>query len=149
MNQKIYEWPFCPIAKTIHSWGNHFGKRTEWSLIYFLIYAYLNILAQSQILVISLYFSGFVSSFYWRSFGMTILFRDLLTFSVNGQNSRDFKQKGKESNIGFCMLWAKTPEPMSGSSMILCKCAHLLMSMSKNQSSFVHTYLVEKNSLKC
>ena len=39
----------------IHSWGNHFGKMTEWSLIYFLIYAYLNILAQSQILVISLY----------------------------------------------------------------------------------------------
>ena len=28
---------------------------TEWSLIYFLIYAYLNSLAQSQILVISLY----------------------------------------------------------------------------------------------
>ena len=57
-----------------------------------------------------------------------------------GQNSTDFKQK--ESNLtkilDFCMLWAKTPEPMSGSSMILCKCAHLLMTMSKNQSSFVH-----------
>ena len=39
----------------IHSWGNHFGKRTKWSLLYFLIYVYLNILAQSQILVISLY----------------------------------------------------------------------------------------------
>jgi hypothetical protein len=36
--------------------GNYFGKRTEWSLIYFLIYACLNILAQSQILVISLYY---------------------------------------------------------------------------------------------
>ena len=35
--------------------GNHFGKRTDWSLIYFLIYAYLNILAQSQILSNSLY----------------------------------------------------------------------------------------------
>ena len=34
---------------------NHFGKRTAWSLIYFLIYAYLNILAQSQILGNSLY----------------------------------------------------------------------------------------------
>ena len=69
----------------IHSWGNHFGKRTEWSLIYFLIYAYLfyingfnlsatavsfiqelirhyaylNILAQSQILVISLYIAQY------------------------------------------------------------------------------------------
>ena len=31
---------------------SHFGKRTEWSLIYFFIYAYLNISAQSQILVI-------------------------------------------------------------------------------------------------
>ena len=39
----------------INSWGDRFDKRTEWSLIYFLIYAYLNILAQSQILVISLY----------------------------------------------------------------------------------------------
>ena len=39
----------------IHSWGDHIGKRTAWSFIYFLIYAYLNILAQSQILVISLY----------------------------------------------------------------------------------------------
>ena len=39
--------------KNIHSWGDHFGERPE----YFLIYAYLNILAQSQILVISLYSS--------------------------------------------------------------------------------------------
>ena len=39
----------------IHLKGDHFGKRTEWSLIYFLIYAYLNILAQLQILFISLY----------------------------------------------------------------------------------------------
>ena len=39
----------------IHSWGDHIGKRTAWSFIYFLIYAYLNILAQSQILFISLY----------------------------------------------------------------------------------------------
>ena len=38
----------------INSWGNHFGM-TAWSLIYFLIYAYFNNLAQSQILVISLY----------------------------------------------------------------------------------------------
>ena len=35
--------------------GSNFGQRTEWSLIYFFINAYLNILAQSQILVISLY----------------------------------------------------------------------------------------------
>ena len=34
---------------------DHFGKSVAWSLIYFLIYAYFNILAQSQILVISLY----------------------------------------------------------------------------------------------
>ena len=33
---------------------HHFGKRTAWSLIYFLIYAYYNI-SQSQILVSSLY----------------------------------------------------------------------------------------------
>ena len=33
-----------------------FGKRTDWLLIYFLIYAYLNILAKSQILSNSLYF---------------------------------------------------------------------------------------------
>ena len=35
----------CSFAKIIHSWGNHFGKRTAWSLIYFWIYAHLNILA--------------------------------------------------------------------------------------------------------
>ena len=59
LDQKIYEWPFCPFAKMIHSWENQFGKRTEWSVIYFLIYVYLNILAQSQILVISLYNATF------------------------------------------------------------------------------------------
>ena len=36
-------------------WGDHFGKRTVWSLIYFLNYSLLSYLAQSQILVISLY----------------------------------------------------------------------------------------------
>ena len=35
---------------------NHYGKTTEWSLIYFLIYVYLNILAQSQ-LTIELHFT--------------------------------------------------------------------------------------------
>ena len=34
---------------------NHFGKRTVLYLIYFFIYAYFNILAQSQILAMSLY----------------------------------------------------------------------------------------------
>ena len=34
---------------------HHFGKRTDWKLKYFLIYVYLNILAQSQILRNSLY----------------------------------------------------------------------------------------------
>ena len=41
--------PKLYVQSTINS------KGTEWSLIYFLIYAYLNILAQLQILVISLY----------------------------------------------------------------------------------------------
>ena len=60
IDQKVYKsskWPFSPFAKRIPPWVNHFCKRTECSLIYFLIYAYLNILAQSQILVISLYVS--------------------------------------------------------------------------------------------
>ena len=43
------------IEKVITPWVNHFGKRIALSLIYFLIYAYLNILAQSQILGNSLY----------------------------------------------------------------------------------------------
>ena len=29
----------------IYSWGNNFGNRTTWSLLYFLIYVYLNISA--------------------------------------------------------------------------------------------------------
>ena len=44
----------------IHLWENHIGKRTVWTLIYFLIYAYSNILAQSQILVIRFYIHNFV-----------------------------------------------------------------------------------------
>jgi len=33
----------CPLAKMIPPWENHFGKRTDLSLIYFLNYAYLAI----------------------------------------------------------------------------------------------------------
>ena len=36
IDQKVYEWPFCPFTKVIPPWVNNFGKRTEWSLIYFL-----------------------------------------------------------------------------------------------------------------
>ena len=41
--QKVYEWSNCPFAKTIIWWGNPFGKRTAWSLTYFLNYAYFDI----------------------------------------------------------------------------------------------------------
>jgi hypothetical protein len=41
--QKVLKWPSCHFAKIIPSWDNHFGKRTAWSLIYFLNYAYLEI----------------------------------------------------------------------------------------------------------
>ena len=40
--QKVYEWWSCPLAKMIPLGGNRFGQRTVSSLIYFLIYAYLN-----------------------------------------------------------------------------------------------------------
>ena len=40
--QKVYEWPSCPFVKMIPWWENHFGKRTAWSLIYFLNYAYFD-----------------------------------------------------------------------------------------------------------
>ena len=33
----------CPFAKMILPWQNHVGKRTAWSLIYFLNYAWLEI----------------------------------------------------------------------------------------------------------
>ena len=46
--------PIDCCSKFATEWVNHFGKSTDWSLIYFLIYAYLNILAQSQILSNSL-----------------------------------------------------------------------------------------------
>ena len=36
--QKVYEWSSCPFAKMILPLGDHFGKRTAWSLIYFLNY---------------------------------------------------------------------------------------------------------------
>ena len=38
--QKVYEWPDCYFAKIIFQSGDYFGKRTSWSLIYFLNYAY-------------------------------------------------------------------------------------------------------------
>ena len=49
--------------------GDQFGKRTAWSLLYFLNYAYLNILAQSQILVNSLYFSKFCEFIINQTYG--------------------------------------------------------------------------------
>ena len=50
----VYVWSSFLFAKLILGPENHFGKKTAWSLIYLLIYAYLNILAQSQILSNSL-----------------------------------------------------------------------------------------------
>ena len=41
--KKVYEWPGWNFAKMIHPQGNHFGKRTAWSLIYFFNYAYNDI----------------------------------------------------------------------------------------------------------
>ena len=73
----------------IPPWVNHFGKRTDWSLIYFLIYAYLNILAQSQILVISLYilppFYDEPSNEYWFSY-LTSKNVELLPWKITNIN---------------------------------------------------------------
>ena len=41
--QKVYEWRSWYFAKMIVPSGNHFGKRTASSLIYFLNYAYFDI----------------------------------------------------------------------------------------------------------
>ena len=41
--QKLYEWPSWYFPKMILLMGNHFGKRTAWSLIYFLSYAYFDV----------------------------------------------------------------------------------------------------------
>ena len=38
--QKVYEWPSCLFTKLIPLWLHNYGKRTAWSLIYFLNYAY-------------------------------------------------------------------------------------------------------------
>ena len=48
---KVIKLSFC---KMILKWEDHFGKRTVWSLLYFLNYDYLWYLAQSQILGITL-----------------------------------------------------------------------------------------------
>ena len=37
-SSKVYEWSSCLFAKMILPLGDHFGKRTAWSLIYFLSY---------------------------------------------------------------------------------------------------------------
>ena len=44
------------------SWKSHFGKITAWSLIYFFNYSISSYLAQSQILVISLYDTDYILS---------------------------------------------------------------------------------------
>ena len=40
---KVYKWPSCSFAKMILSWGDHFDKKTAWSLIYFMNYVYFDI----------------------------------------------------------------------------------------------------------
>ena len=47
--QKVYKWSNCPFVKMILLRGDHFGKKTDWSLLYFLNYVYLWYVAQSQI----------------------------------------------------------------------------------------------------
>ena len=41
--QKVYEWPSCPLAKMISQGVHQFGKRTVWSLLYFLNHGYYDI----------------------------------------------------------------------------------------------------------
>ena len=59
--------PRIYFLKMILLLGDHFGKRTAWSLIYFLNYVILWYLAQSQILGITLYiFIIKTVSFFWQ-----------------------------------------------------------------------------------
>ena len=57
IDQKLYEWPGCSFARMMYSKRDHFGKKTAWSLFfkYFFELWLLWYLAQSQILVTSLY----------------------------------------------------------------------------------------------
>ena len=41
--QKVYEWLSCHFPKMITPWGDHFGKISGWSQIYFLIYDFFSI----------------------------------------------------------------------------------------------------------
>ena len=41
--QKVYKLSSCPLAKMISLGVHHFGKRTVWSLLYFLNYGYYDI----------------------------------------------------------------------------------------------------------
>ena len=41
--QKVYEWLSCHFPKMITLSGDHFGKISGWSQIYFLIYAFFSI----------------------------------------------------------------------------------------------------------
>ena len=77
--------------------GDHFGKRTEWSLICTLIYAYLNILAQSQLLVISLLN---------MRFGLILGQLAILEKKVGGPNMSNlwgqiFMFSGAKTNLNF------------------------------------------------
>ena len=68
-----------PPHSTIPSWVNNFCKIIGWSLIYFLIYAYLNILALSQILSNSLYLFMKLVSIWSRAPHFKLKFSNLTT----------------------------------------------------------------------
>ena len=47
--QNVYEWSSCPFPNMIPQWENHLGKRTAWSLIYFLNYLHMPIMICSPV----------------------------------------------------------------------------------------------------
>ena len=76
-------------------WGDHFGKMTVWSLVYFLNYCLLSYLAQSQILVISLY----VEMHYINS--------EKSRIKLENKKCAEFKNKISGSNHDFYKLFDK------------------------------------------
>ena len=59
----------------IPPWENYFGKITAWSLIYFLNYAQFDILTQSQILGLTLYFFSMELSFLFMTFTFIVFIK--------------------------------------------------------------------------
>ena len=86
----------------IPSWVNHFGKITDWSLKYFLIYVYLNILASRKFsFLVSIYYQPIIQKFLEKTLEMDQKQAqlDLLYFCISAKNHQGTHAQAMDGHI--------------------------------------------------